>query len=235
MCGFPLSHLDKHLKTLVQHHQRFVAMCEEFLKYENFGEKEFERRVTRIVTPGTLIDEPFLNTFENNYLLSIQSSPENLSLGLAWIDVSTGEFFSKETDLASLRDELARIGPKEVVLPASTPDDPSHPIISLLKEDTMFYSFTPAGTASDNTIESAAILLLSTYLRNNLLENAPSLESPIHETDASLMQIDAHTIKSLEIRESSYVGGTKGSLVSVIRRTITDSGSRLLARRLCES
>lgn len=235
MCGFPLPHLDRHLKTLVQHHKRFVAMCEEFPKYGNFGEKEFERRVTRIVTPGTLIDEPFLNTFENNYLLSIQLGPENACLGLAWIDVSTGEFFSKETNLASLQDELARIGPKEVVLPESIRDDPSHPIIALLKEEAMFYSFTPTESASDNAAESAAIVLLSSYLRNNLLENAPSLESPTHETDSTLMQIDAHTIKSLEIREASYIGGTKGTLVSVIRRTTTDSGSRLLSRRLCES
>jgi DNA mismatch repair ATPase MutS len=241
MCGFPLTHLDKHLKTLVQHQKRFVSMCEEFPKYSKFGEKEFERRVTRIVTPGTLIDEPFLNTFENNYLLSVQPSPDGPLVGLAWIDVSTGEFFSKESTVESLQDEFARIGPKEVVLPASVPDDPSHPVISLLKEESMFYSFAavqaPAdrSTSDDASIESASIFLLSEYLHDNLLESAPVLESPTHETDSTLMQIDAHTIKSLEIREASYVGGTKGTLVSVIRRTTTDSGSRLLARRLCQS
>jgi DNA mismatch repair ATPase MutS len=141
----------------------------------------------------------------------------------------------------SLQDELARIVPKEVVLPASVPDDPSHPVISLLKEESMFYSFAPVqapadrSTSDDTSIESASIFLLSEYLHSNLLESAPTLESPTHKTDSTLMQIDAHTIKSLEIREASYVGGTKGTLVSVIRRTTTDSGSRLLARRLCRS
>ena len=103
MCGFPLLHLDRHLKTLVQHHKRFVAMCEEFPISGSSGETGFERRVTRIVTPGTLIDEPFLNTLENNYLLSVHLVPEKPFIGLAWIDVSTGEFFSKESTLQALQ------------------------------------------------------------------------------------------------------------------------------------
>ncbi|KAJ3527347.1 hypothetical protein NMY22_g9818 [Coprinellus aureogranulatus] len=233
MCGFPLGHLDRHLKTLVQQNKRFVAMCEEFTKFGRFGEKEFERRVTRIVTPGTLIDEPFLDTYENNYLLSIQPCSEGPAVGLAWIDISTGGFFSKETELASLQDELARIAPKEVVLPAPISNNAAHPIISLLKEEVIFYSFAPAGNDTITTAESAAIALLSRHLQANLLDNAPTLESPARETDSTLMQIDSHTIKSLEIREASYVGGTKGTLTSVIRRTTTESGSRLLARRLC--
>ncbi|KAF6766398.1 MutS2 protein [Ephemerocybe angulata] len=237
MCGFPLLHLDKHLKTLVQHHHRFVAMCEEFPKHSNVGEKEFERRVTRIVTPGTLIDEPFLNTFENNYLLSVYLGSGKYDVGLAWIDVSTGEFFSKGARLDTLKDELARIGPREVVLLPCEQDDPINDVVSLLKEEGIFYSFAPFAAPEkvppNANPETASILLLSDYLQNNLMENAPSLNPPLHESDSTRMQIDAHTIKSLEIKESAYEGGAKGSLVSVVRRTSTDSGCRLLARRLC--
>ena len=235
MCGFPIIHLDKHLKTLVQNHHRFVALCEEFPKYGSFGEKSFERRVTRIVTPGTLIDEPFLNTIENNYLLSIHFAADASSIGLAWTDVSTGELFSKKSHLHSLRDELARICPREVVLrPAASPS--THEATeSMLKEEGVF--FTSWQLETDNLlpadVESAAVSLLSTYLSKNLMENAPTLSNPRHEADSKMMHLDAHTIKSLEIKESTYAGGTKGSLVSVIKRTTTDSGTRLLARRLC--
>src|SRR5262245_41534938 len=98
MCGFPLMHLDKYLKILVQQNKRFVSMCEEFPR-PSPETKGFDRRVVRIITPGTLIDEPFLNQYENNYLLAISPSTlssaaepgqENLT-GLAWIDISTGE------------------------------------------------------------------------------------------------------------------------------------------------
>ena len=105
MCGFPLMHVNKYLKILVQDNNRFVAMCEEFMKSRILGPKGgFDRRVTRIVTPGTLIDEPFLNQYENNYLLSVHFPPTvsndgdvevDTPVGLAWIDVSTGEFFAK--------------------------------------------------------------------------------------------------------------------------------------------
>lgn len=100
MCGFPLVHLQKHLNTLVQQNNRFVALCEEFARPVPPGTRPlFDRRVVRIVTPGTLIDEPFLNHYENNYLLAISSDAshsleEHDDVGLAWIDVSTGEFFT---------------------------------------------------------------------------------------------------------------------------------------------
>src|SRR5271168_3644208 len=119
MCGFPLMHLDRHLKTLVQHEKRFVAMCEEFPRHSNPEIKEFDRRVSRVITPGTLIDESFLNPLENNYLVAISPSIQDdvkSPVGLAWIDVSTGGFFSETCSLESLQDELARLAPREIVL-----------------------------------------------------------------------------------------------------------------------
>ena len=290
MSGFPLIHLDRHLKTLVQQEQRFVAMCEEFPLLSNTNSKEFERRITRIITPGTLIDESFLNPLDNNYLLaiglsSLSDAPSQMT-GLAWIDVSTGEFFSKICSFESLRDELARIAPREVVLSSSLEATPKHPIFSALANTDCPISYTNSlalettfvdpplkqdppsvSTSMDNyrerdstlvslphpseqptlnvepsgdldlspTQESFAIALLTKFLKENLLEHMPLLERPIHEGAQEIMQIDSHTIQDLEIRESIYEGGTKGSLLSVVKRTTTNGGARLLARWLCES
>lgn len=151
MCGFPLAHTDKYLKVLVQQNKRFVAMCDEFPRYTKQGVKEFDRRVTRVITPGTLIDEPFLNPYENNFLLAI-STPEDTSsiaashtaemrIGLAWIDVSTGEFFSKPSTYDSLRDELARIGPRETVVNERLKTEKNHPISQALAEEENFVSY----------------------------------------------------------------------------------------------
>jgi DNA mismatch repair ATPase MutS len=275
MCGFPLAHLQKHLKTLVQQHQRFVAICEEFMRPAPFGHKPtFERRVVRVITPGTLIDEPFLNPYENNYLLSIAAAPGQaedadpnaVPIGMAWIDISTGEFFTRPTTTDNLRDELVRIGPREVVLPIALKADPTHPIAAPVAEEGCFVSFiepsksvlnSPASgvdgtaapcanlndiTASDSKTaiplskyETAAVELLTTYLHANLLENAPKHLTPRREMNEGRMQIDSHTIKALEIREGMREGGVTGSLLSVIKRTVTSGGTRLLARWLCES
>lgn len=104
MCGFPIMHLDKYLKVLVLQHKRFVAMCEEFPHHQPGQKPAFERRVVRVITPGTLVDEPFLNHYENNYLLAIASAPnisddvdDSHSFGLAWTDVSTGDRSPKRT------------------------------------------------------------------------------------------------------------------------------------------
>ncbi|KAI0036660.1 muts domain V-domain-containing protein [Vararia minispora EC-137] len=271
MCGFPLVHLHKHLKTLVQQKRCFVALCEEFIRPTPFGQKPtFERRVVRVITPGTLIDEPFLNQYENNYLLSIAPSPNQspdvasaaLPVGMAWIDVSTGEFFTRLTTADNLRDELVRIGPKEVVLPLDIKGDVSHPVFSPIAEEGCFVSHiepTPASlhvstpdatdfpdalfhgsepepsktVVSLSAQETAAVELLTTYLHANLLENAPKLSTPSREETEARMQIDSHTIKALEIREGMREGGVTGSLLSVIKRTVTSGGTRLLARWLC--
>lgn len=276
MCGFPLMHLDKHLKVLVQHHKRFVAMCEEFPRYTNTGIKEFDRKVVRIITPGTLIDEPFLNPYENNYLLAINSpmdstsqlgnsdSTDGDSIGLAWMDVSTGEFFSKACPLASLPDELARISPKEVVLDQKLRNLLGHPVSVALAEEGNFVSYIeppeigfklssdreditindeplgedidPSPTSTIDSLssqEARAVDLLTTFLHANLLDHMPNLSSPDREGLQQRMQIDSHTIKALEIREGLYDGGTRGSLLSVIKRTTTTGGTRLLSRTLC--
>ena len=273
MCGFPLVHLDKNLKILVQQNKRFVAMCEEFPQYLPGQLKpEFDRRVVRVVTPGTLIDEQFLNQYENNYLLSISSfdappsyygggNDTSKAVGLAWMDVSTGEFFVESSTYDGLRDELARIGPKEIVLDKYLESRPSHPIRMALIEEGNFVSYIsssdgsipnhsaghgPGGdlTAVDREslttsisaltpLETSAISLLTTFLNANLLEHMPRLSLPNREDNGGRMQIDAHTIRALEIRGGATEGTTHGSLLSVIKRTVTSSGTRLLARWLC--
>lgn len=289
-------HLDKHLKTLVQHEKRFVAMCEEFPRNTtNTNVKEFDRRISRIITPGTLIDESFLDPYNNNYVLAV--TPPDISadleltgpVGLAWMDVSTGQFFSKQCDIENLPDELVRIDPREVILHSSLLAVTNHPILAMLSDNSCTVSYfkpqasgtlaetipakfasaalsmlkespssdgknsTPGSTntcswlepsqepnnskdgLSLNSQETLSIQLLTGFLQANLLEHMPTLDNPIHENAQQLMQIDSHTIHALEIRENDYENGTKGSLLSVVKRTATSGGARLLARWICES
>ncbi|KAG8889517.1 DNA mismatch repair ATPase msh1 [Tulasnella sp. 332] len=259
MCGFPLAHLDRHLKRLVQTNKRFAAVCEEFRRRDG----SFERRVVRVVTPGTLIDESFVDHFENNYLLAVSTSEGReftpQSVGLAWTDVATGEFYSQTVSMDSLRDEIARIGPRELVLSSSLKSDSSSPIQQALAEEEVTVSYidlppdpypskaltvlehmsseteTEPSTPVCSHNESSAIALLTGFLQESLLEHMPHIAafSPTHQSSESRVHIDAHTIKALELREGNREGGVTGSLMSAIKRTVTSSGTRLLGRWLC--
>lgn len=270
MCGFPIQHLDRYLKVLVQQEHRFVAMCEEFAHYDSNGLKEFERRISRIITPGTLIDESFIDPCNNNYLLAVNVPLSSDPVGLAWIDVATGEFFSKNCAFENLKDELARLAPREIVLDESMKQYKEHPTLVVLSEVNCVISYcspaaplfsgalepshaqvtfkepTPLEKGSDPKLnlrdqtlgpdrETLAIKLLTDFLQANLREHMPLLNAPRHEDIQDRMQIDAQTIQGLEIREVGHEGITKGSLLSVVKRTLTSGGSRLLSRWLCGS
>ncbi|KAG9314542.1 muts domain V-domain-containing protein [Chiua virens] len=246
MCGFPIMHLDKYLKVLVQQHKLSVAMCEEFPRYTNGQKPEFDRRVVRIISPGTLIDESFLNPFENNYLLAVNADsagPSICEFALAWIDVSTGDFFTKTTSFEGLKDDLARISPREIVLKQELRDQPYDPIRRLLEDEGNVLTYVEPSLDSDDIPcqydstyspkEFTAVNILTTYMSSNLMEYMPQLPIPLREHVDERMQIDSHTIKALEIHENAAEGGRSGTLLSVINRTTTSSGTRSLRNRLC--
>lgn len=124
--GFPVQQIGRHLNVLVKRYGYSVAIADQFKK-EDVADNEtnrFLRRVTRIVTPGTFIDEAFENLQENTYLLSIEF-PDNcmdkladvdIKVGLAWCDVSTGEIFVQQVLLKDLVSAITRIKPREILL-----------------------------------------------------------------------------------------------------------------------
>lgn len=118
--GFPSRALDRYLDILVNRLRCKVALCEQFstVSREDKSTIGIQRRITRIITPGTVIEERFLESNQYNYLLSIFPSKDE-SIGLAWVDVSVGEFVMQQTTLTALKDDLARIRPREVILPGS--------------------------------------------------------------------------------------------------------------------
>lgn len=124
--GFPTHQLSRHLKVLVNTYGHSVTIVDQFKKttVADNETNRFYRRVTRIVTPGTFIDEAFENLQENTYLLNIEF-PENsmnkladpnLKLGLCWCDISTGEIFVQQVLLRDLISAVTRIKPKEILL-----------------------------------------------------------------------------------------------------------------------
>ncbi|KAI9593967.1 muts domain V-domain-containing protein [Syncephalis fuscata] len=158
--GFPHRQLDRHLQTLVHDYGRTVALCEQF---KDPVTHRFDRRINRVISPGTLIGESFLNLQENNFLLAITPSSVNSDrVGLAWLDLATGDFLVKETTVTDVETDLARIRPREILLYEPLRHQLDHPIAKIIsRERQAVLTYQPALNG-----EKLAIQLRSVLKRN---------------------------------------------------------------------
>jgi DNA mismatch repair ATPase MutS len=231
-----------------------------------------DRRIARVITPGTLIDENFMDPYANNYVMAVYlsdtqvldqeiapaedhnivSGPSpaigDLSVGLAWLDLSTGHFFTQETTVASLGSILSRVGPREVVLDKELQSQTGHHLFSILTEDRHLVTYAPRGqmhslddwapllesavptqTAGEFTADEVrAGSLLLHYVKDRLQGLSMKLQPPQRYESMDVMNIDKHSMRSLEIKQTIRDGAFRGSLLHAIRRTVTKSGARLL-------
>ncbi|KAL2757469.1 hypothetical protein ACRALDRAFT_1079676 [Sodiomyces alcalophilus JCM 7366] len=285
MAGFPFFQLDRFLKILVQDLNRHVAIAEEFPNSApdkiKSGGLMHDRRVARIITPGTLIDENFMDPYANNFVLAIHAPPAGetpppamptptseasdqhpsslpaaaaaaafgpMPLGLAWLDLSTGQFFTQTTNLSSLSAVLSRISPREVVLDEELQSNRDHGLFSVLAEDRHLTTYSPMGELTSladwapmleseippktaqafTTDELAAGSLLLHYVKDRLQGMSMRLQPPLRHEAMQIMTIDKNTMRALEIKQTIRDGCYRGSLLHAIRRTVTKSGTRLL-------
>ena len=259
--GFPFFQLDRYLKILVQDLNRYVAIAEEFPndKAGMPGELMHDRRVARIITPGTLIDENFMDPFTNNYVLAIHIEDRaqepmyqfphmnaSLPVGLAWMDLSTGQFYTQSTDLSALPSYLARIGPREIVLDEDLKASRDHGIFTILAEDRHLITYANAPEIQkvsewspmlessisprlENTFspeEVAAGSTLLQYVKTRLQGSNMKLQPPTRQLD--MMGIDKNTMRALEVKKTMREDMLTGSLLHTVRRTVTKGGARLL-------
>ena len=120
MCGVPFHSADTYINQLIEKGYK-VAICEQ-LEDPATVKGLVKRGVIRVVTPGTVIETSMLDEHKNNYLLSV--CMDGTRAGLAFADVSTGEFYVYEIDrvVQTLPDELIRIGPKEIIANTALPE-----------------------------------------------------------------------------------------------------------------
>jgi DNA mismatch repair protein MutS len=115
--GFPMSQLRNYLKPLIANGYT-VAIVNQ-LEPDSIT-NQIKRRVSRIITPGTVLDEDMDLRVDNNFLLSIYlKTAKSRSIGMSWIDVSTGEFYHAKSNLKDLLSQISRIEPTEILIPKS--------------------------------------------------------------------------------------------------------------------
>jgi len=242
LAGVPHFVLEKHLATLISRGHR-VAICEQTsatsIKGEG-GKRLFQREVVRVVTAGTIIEPQLLDSKSNNYLVSFISDGNRA--GIAYADITTGDFAVTEIENKDALAELQRLAPAEILL-AKTDSEFSNQdlpqFVTRLQTEvfdvenarkTLLKHFNSKtlktfGLENSQLAVSAAGALIF-YLNETQSGSAQQLTRLTSYDSRAFMLLDARTLRSLEIFESA----TETSLWSVIDRTKTAMGGRLLRR-----
>ena len=251
MCGVPVHAAEGYLLTLIRKGFR-VAVGEQLespAEAKKRGSKSVVKRdVVRLVTPGTLTEDSLLEARRHNFLVSYSELRDEAAL--AWADISTGVFHVMPVARVRLSPELARLAPSELVVADGPAFDAARPLADEYK-----IPLTPLGKASfDSTAaekricalfnvsaldgfgtftraEISAMGALIDYLEITQKGKLPLLQPPQQEAQDRVVQIDAATRRNLELTRS-LSGGRAGSLLSVVDRTVTPGGARLLEQRL---
>ena len=244
MCGVPVHAAETYLHRLIRKGFK-VAVCEQKEAphaAQRSQKTPLKRAVVRLVTPGTLSEDSLLSARAHNFLAALAGAPD----ALAWLDMSTGDFFVRAGAPADLMNELARVQPTEVLLPASLANlaktcQEIAPEASVSRHDAPPTAPDPASYGEgfarrwaqlDQAGQNAGALLLS-YIARTQFGALPALKPPALSQAHTPMQIDAAARRNLELT-SRQDGSPQGSLLALVDKTLTNAGGRLLAARLGE-
>jgi DNA mismatch repair protein MutS len=249
MAGFPHHALDSHLRKLLHAGHR-VAICDQ-VEDPALAKGLVRREVTRVVTPGTLTEEELLDPRRANFLVAVAATAGQF--GLAWVDLSTGQFQAADISLDRLADELARLAPSECLCAEGEGPRPVGPVIAEVRaaapggvvtarpdwtfdpstaRAALHHHFgvtTLAGFGFDDDqicLTAAGALLL--YLQETLKASLGHLNRLRPFRQDRFLFLDEVTRRGLELTRTLREGVRDGSLLAVIDRTVTPMGARLL-------
>lgn len=250
LAGFPFHAVDSYLPKLVRKGYR-VAVCEQTEDPEQAkkaGKKIVEREITEIATPGVTLSEHVLDSRRNNYILSV-NPPRGRGgkTGVAFADVSTGEFALCEVPDGGLAEIRHMLAPAEVVLPEAwrrrVPQEleglPMAAMPDWIYTDSAGYdglvrhfgthSLRGFGVEELAQAHGAAAALLE-YLKETQRNGLRQVGRLTRFDRESVMSLDAATQRNLELAGRSVDGAEEGSLISILDQTRTPMGGRLLRR-----
>ena len=242
MCGIPWHAADNYFGRLVRSGYK-VALVEQMetpAQAKARGHKYIERKVVRVLTPGTLTDENLLTPKNSNFLVAVSPMAGGKKYDIAGCDISTGEFFVGQT--RDLIDDLVRINPAEVIFPFSTAEEKNIMTLRSLFKNTPVYEKLYHRTDIDSVVTrvfggaidsrnittdlDSAICLLAGYLFNTQRDATITFRAPYTYKSGRQLLIDSATWKSLEIDAPINDGGA--CLIDVLDETQTASGARKL-------
>ena len=247
MCGVPFHSVDGYIARLVSKGHK-VAICEQF-KNENSKEVS-ERKVVRIITPGTVTEPGMLDEAKNSYILAINQIEKEITLCFA--DISTGEIYiSDEYEISDPHfvNEITRFSPKEIYIKQELKNN------LLIKNYVSMTNECTLSVCFNEKTDNDYIEIVNNHLKEDKLHGTnkkqiicfgflldylhrTQLCDLKHLTDISLlgnrqyMELDSFTWRNLELTETMRSKEKKGSLLGLLDKTETPMGARLLRRFL---
>lgn len=246
MCGIPYHAADSYVSKLVS--QGFKVAIGEQVEDPKLAKGLVKREIIRVITPGTQTEETALEEGKNNYLSAIY--PGNSGIGLATVDISTGELYSLSvSDNKEFLDEISRFSPKEILCPIGFLEDKelssaldSRFSLSITEKEkdyfgkeeadkilsSHFSSSIPGLGLEHAPLERRALGACLRYLydtQKNILSHIRHIER-FHRED--YMLLDLSTQRNLELWETLRDKKKRGSLLWVLDKTHTAMGSRML-------
>jgi DNA mismatch repair protein MutS len=252
MAGFPHHALEVHLRKLLLSGHR-VAICDQVEDASQAKGRLIRREVTRVVTPGTLTDDTLLDPKQSNHLVALAPTKGNRAVGLAWVELSTGLFQAADVPRDRLSDELDRLAPSELLIGEMAANAEAQTLIERLRESlgTLTVTHRPDWTFDPESARSALFkhFKISTLAGFGFEDEQPCLTAAgallvyLHETLKSSLShlrrlrpyseekylfLDEVTRRSLELTRTLRDNDREGSLLSILDRTVTSMGARLL-------
>ena len=247
LAGFPHHAIDAYLPKLVRAGYR-VAVCEQ-MENPKFAKGIVKREVIEVVTPGVTLSDKLLDHKKNNYVLAVFIKDDKA--GLSFSDISTGEFYVYETRAEQLSEQIQLINPSEILYQKRDKDllvkilSKINPEIRLTKIEDWIFNFdytnelllnhfktvTLKGFGIErlqNGIVAAGIVLH--YLQETQKVNLSHLNKISIYNPSDYMILDYSTKRNLEIITSMQEGTREGSLISILDKTQTAMGGRLLKK-----
>ena len=247
MCGVPHKAAKGYIARLIEAGRK-VAVCDQ-VEDPAAAKGLVRREVVRVITPGMIIEDEFLEEKSNNFILAI--AEKQASTGLAYLDLSTGTFrLTEANDFNKIVDESQRLTPSEIILPDSAKKEPGY---STFKSETDEGTITYVDSRSFDYRRARKRLL--TQFRTVSLEGygcedlkagiaaAGALLGYVGETQKQevthirgvetyflerFLWIDDLSCRNLELLSDIRSGSRQGTLLSIIDRTVTAMGGRLL-------
>ncbi|MDB5358441.1 MAG: mismatch repair protein MutS [Phycisphaerales bacterium] len=256
MAGVPFHAVESYLRKMIAAGHK-VAICEQ-MEDPALAKGVIRRDVVRLMTPGTLTDDPLLDGSSENFLAAVAfhvTKSDGYRAGLAWVDLSTGACVAASGSEGQMLDEIARLHPSEIIvpeLPSGRPHEIGDRIAALgIKAVTARpgWQFTPHhareqiqrqwqvktaggfGFSDDDPAVFATAAVLS-YLEETQKTGLAHLRPLRRHVVEDHLSIDPASWRSLEIDRTVRSNSTEGSLLSAIERTRTSMGGRLLRQWL---
>lgn len=240
MCGVPYHSVDGYIAKLVQKGYR-IAICEQ-MEDPRFAKGIVERKVIKIITPGTALNEQLLQDKHNRYLTLLVEAQQELCLAVA--DVSTGEcrwFLATGSDkMLEIEEQLYRLQPAELVITTQLEEGEQllEWVHSKLPECTItnyqeaaseqpyFPQHFPSVQVAPLVEQTVELLLC--YLHNTVMADLSHINQLSEIVRDSFMQLDATAIRNLELVRSMADGSKRGTLLGILDFTKTSMGARRL-------